>query len=146
MSQDQPPQYHYDRRRIVLGLTALFLVYGTVAYFFQALNIARPKIAADLDGMSIYAWSVSIAGLMGAFVTLIFGKLSDMYGRRIMLLISISFALAGSILSVLSTTFVFFIIATAIGSVGIGAMMPLVFAVVGDMFPPVERSKWVGML
>jgi MFS family permease len=117
-----------------------------MAYFMQALNIARPKIAADLDGMSIYAWSVSIAGLVGAFVTLIFGKLSDMYGRRIMLLISITFALAGSILSILSTTFIFFIIATAIGSVGIGAMMPLVFAVVGDMFPPVERSKWVGML
>ena len=146
MPQEQPPQYNYDRRHIVLGLAALFLIYGTMAYFMQALNIARPKIAADLDGMSIYAWSVSIAGLIGAFVTLIFGKLSDMYGRRIMLLISIIFALAGSLLSVLSTTFVFFIIATAIGSVGIGAMMPLVFSVVGDMFPPVERSKWVGML
>jgi MFS family permease len=146
MSQEHPPQYNYDRRHIVFGLVAIFLIYGTMAYFIQALNIARPKIAADLNGMSIYAWSVSIAGLVGAFVTLIFGKLSDMYGRRIMLLISIAFALAGSILSILSTTFVFFIIATAIGSVGIGAMMPLVFSVVGDMFPPVERSKWVGML
>ena len=146
MSQEQPPQYDYDRRHLVLGLVAIFLIYGTMAYFIQALNIARPKIAADLDGMSIYAWSVSIAGLIGAFVTIIFGKLSDMYGRRIMLLISVVFALAGSILSVLSTTFVFFIFATAIGSVGIGGMMPLVFAVVGDMFPPVERSKWVGML
>jgi len=146
MSQEQPPQYNYDRRHIVLGLIAIFLVYGTMAYFIQALNIARPKIAADLDGMHIYAWSVSIAGLIGAFVTMISGKLSDMYGRRIMLVIAITFALAGSILSILSTTFVFFIIATAIGSVGIGAMMPLVFAVVGDMFPPVERSKWVGML
>ncbi|MBN1833146.1 MAG: MFS transporter [Deltaproteobacteria bacterium] len=146
MPPEQPPQYNYDRRHIVIGLVVLFLIYGTMAYFMQALNIARPKIAADLDGMSIYAWSVSIAGLVGAFVTLIFGKLSDIYGRRIMLLISIAFALAGSILSILSTTFVFFIIATAIGSVGIGAMMPLVFAVVGDMFPPVERSKWVGML
>ena len=117
MSQEQPPQYDYDRRHLVLGLVAIFLIYGTMAYFIQALNIARPKIAADLDGMSIYAWSVSIAGLIGAFVTIIFGKLSDMYGRRIMLLISVVFALAGSILSVLSTTFVFFIFATAIGSV-----------------------------
>ena len=146
MSQEQPPQYNYDRKHIVLGLIAIFLVYGTMAYFIQALNIARPKIAADLHGMSIYAWSVSIAGLIGVFITLIFGKLSDMYGRRIMLLISIIFALLGSILSILSTTFVFFIIATAIGSVGIGAMMPLVFAIVGDMFEPVKRSKWVGML
>jgi len=146
VSQEQPPQYNYDRRRIVLGLTAIFLVYGTMAYFLQAINIARPKIAADLHGMALYSWSVSIVGLIGAFITLIFGKLSDMYGRRIMLLISIIFALLGSILSLLSTTFVFFIIASAIGALGGGAIMPIVFAVVGDMFEPVERSKWVGML
>jgi len=146
MSQEQPPLYNYDRRRLILGLIAIFLSYGTMAYYLQALGIARPKIAAELDGMSIYSWSVSIVGLIGAFVTLIYGKLSDIYGRRIMLLISTSIALLGSILSVFSTTFVFFIIASAIGALGGGAMMPLVFAVVGDMFPPIERSKWVGML
>jgi MFS family permease len=146
MSQEQPPQYDYDRRHLILGLVTIFLIYGTMAYFLQAINIARPKIAAELHGMHIYAWSVSIAGLIGAFVTLIFGKLSDTYGRRIMLLISAAFALLGSILSIFSTTFVFFIIATGIGSFGGGAMMPLVFAVVGDMFPPIERAKWVGML
>jgi len=146
MSQEQPPQYNYDRRHIILGLITIFLVYGTMAYFLQALNIARPKIAADLHGMHIYAWSVSIVGLIGAFVTLIFGKLSDIYGRRVMLLIAASFALLGSILSVFSTTFVFYIIASAIGSLGGGAMMPLVFAIVADMFPPIERSKWIGML
>jgi MFS family permease len=146
MSQEQPPQYNYDRRHIVLGLVTIFLTYGTMAYYLQALGIARPKIAAELDGMSIYSWSVSIVGLIGAFVTLIYGKLSDIYGRRIMLLIATIIALAGSILTVFSTTFVFFIIASAIGALGGGAMMPLVFAVVGDMFPPIERSKWVGML
>ena len=101
----EPPQYDYDRKHIVLGLASVFLVYGTMAYFIQALNIARPKIAADLHGMSLYSWSVSIPGLVGAFVTLIYGKLSDMYGRRIMLLIAVAFALAGSVLSAFSNTF-----------------------------------------
>jgi MFS family permease len=146
MSQEQPAPYNYDKRYIVLGLISVFLVYGTMAYSIQALNIARPRIAADLDGMSIYAWSVSIPALFGAFATLIFGKLSDMYGRRIMLLISLISALAGSLLSIFSTTFAFFIVASAIRSLGIGAIMPLVFAVVGDMFPPVRRSKWIGLL
>jgi MFS family permease len=146
MSQEQPVQYNYDKRHLIFGLTAIFLVYGTMAFSIQALNIARPKIAAELGGMSIYAWSVSIPGLVSAFVTLIFGKLSDIYGRRIMLIISLFFALAGSILSVLSTTFVFFIIAAAIRSLGVGALMPLVFAIAGDMFPPVQRSKWIGLL
>jgi MFS family permease len=146
MSQEQSIQYYNDKRHIIFGLTALFLVYGTMAFSIQALNIARPKIAAELGGMSIYAWSVSIPGLVSAFVTLIFGKLSDIYGRRIMLMISLIFALAGSILSVLSTSFVFFIIAAAIRSLGVGALMPLVFAIVGDMFPPVQRSRWIGLL
>ena len=146
MSQEQPAQYNYDKRHIVFGLMALFLIYGTMGYAIQALNIARPKIAADLGGMSIYAWSVSIPGLVGAFVTLIFGKLSDMYGRRIMLLISLFLALAGSTLCIFSTTFVFFIIASSIRSLGTGAIMPLVFAIVGDMFPPIQRSKWIGLL
>ena len=146
MSQEKPVQYNYDKRHIFFGLTALFLVYGTMAFSIQSLSIARPKIAAELGGMSIYAWSVSIPGLVSAFVTLIFGKLSDIYGRRIMLMISLFFAIAGSILSVLSTTFIFFIIAAGIRSLGVGALMPLVFAIVGDMFPPVQRSKWIGLL
>jgi MFS family permease len=145
MSQE-PPAYNYDKKHIVLGLIAIFLVYGIMASFIQMLNIARPKIAADLNGMSLYAWSVSIPGVVSAFVTLLFGKLSDMYGRRIMLLLSVLFALIGTVLSALSTNFVFMIFATSIGALGTGAMMPLVFAVVGDMFSPAERSKWIGWL
>jgi len=50
------------------------------------------------------------------------------------------------VLSPLSPTFEFLIFATAVGSLGAGAMMPLVFAVVGDMFAPIPRSKWIGWL
>ncbi|HSW40646.1 MAG TPA: MFS transporter, partial [Acidobacteriota bacterium] len=146
MSQDQQAQYNYDRKHLVMGLATIFLIYGVMAFFMQALNIARPRIAAELDGMTLFAWSVSIPGLVSAFVTLLFGKLSDIYGRRIMLLIAVAFGMLGAVLSALSTTFVFLIAAISIGSLGMGAMMPLVFAVVGDMFSPVQRSKWIGML
>jgi MFS family permease len=129
-----------------MGLVAIFAVYGTMAYFVQTLNIARPKIAADLNGMSLYAWSVSIPSLVSAFVTLIFGKLSDIYGRRIMLLISVVFCSIGTILSAISPSFIFLIVAQVVGALGTGAMMPLVFAVVGDMFPPEKRGKWIGLL
>jgi MFS family permease len=134
------------RKNVVLGLAAVFVVCGTMSYFIQALNIARPKIAAELDGMSLYAWSVSIPALVSAFTALIFGKLSDMYGRRIMFLISAIFALLGTVLCVFSTSFVFLIAAFAIANVGLGASMPLGMAVLGDLFPPVERSKWIGLL
>ncbi|MBN2320854.1 MAG: MFS transporter [Acidobacteria bacterium] len=148
MSQEdaQSEEYRFSRKQIVWGLVAIFAAYGTVAYSVQTLTIARPKIAADLDGLSLYAWSVSIPSLVMALVTVIFGKFSDMYGRRIMLMISLIASLVGTVLSALSPNFIFLIVASAIAALGAGAMMPLVFAVVGDLFPPAKRSKWVGLL
>ena len=107
MPQDQTaPLYPYSSRQTVLGLIAVFAVFGTMSYFIQTTNIARPRMAADLDGMSLYSYAISIPGLAAAFVTLIFGKFSDMYGRRLMLLVSLWFFLAGSILSAVSTSFI----------------------------------------
>ena len=134
------------RKQTILGLVAVFVVYGTMAYFIHSLNIARPRIAADLDGMSLYSYSISIPALAAAFVTLIFGKFSDMYGRRIMLLVSLGFFLSGTVLSAISPTFKLFIAANAMARVGTSAVMMLSYSVLGDMFPPTERSKWVGML
>ncbi len=147
MSQEQQPaEYNYTSRQKTLGLVAIFAVYGTMAYFMQSLTIARPKMAAELNGMSLYSWAVSIPSLVTAIATLVFGKFSDIYGRRIMLLISLITCLAGTILSAISPTFVFLIAASVISSVGTGAMLPLVFSVVGDLFPPSKRSKWIGLL
>jgi len=148
MSQEdvQSAEYQFSKKQIMWGLVAIFAVYGTMAFTVQTMMVARPKIAADLDGLSLYAWSVSIPSLIMALVTIIFGKLSDMYGRRIMLMISLIAAFVGMILSALSPNFIFLIVASAIVALGAGAMMPLVFAVVGDLFPPSKRSKWVGLL
>jgi MFS family permease len=86
----------YTRKQIALGLVAIFTLYGTMTYFIQTMGVARPKIAADLNGMSLYSLAISIPGPVGAFVTLVFGKLSDMYGRRIMLIISVTCCLIGT--------------------------------------------------
>jgi MFS family permease len=94
-----------------------------------------------LNGMSLYSWSVSLPALTSAFATLIFGKFSDMYGRRLILMIALSFTLLGSILRAISTNFPFLIVASVIAAIGSGSLMPLVFAVVGDMFAPAEHGK-----
>src|SRR4030042_1030628 len=148
MSQDevQPAEYQFSKRQIIWGLMAIFAVYGTMSFIVQTGTIARPKIAADLNGMSLYAWSVSIPGLVGVLVSLIFAKFSDMYGRRVMLMISLTASFVGTILSALSPNFIFLIVVTSVAFLGAGAMMPLVFAVIGDLFPPSERSKWIGLL
>jgi len=146
MLQAQSHLFRSSSRQAIMGLIAVFAVYGTMSYFVQTISVARPRMAADLNGMALYSYSISIPALAAAFVTLVFGKFSDMYGRRIMLLMSLGLFLVGTILSAVNPTFVFLIAASSIARVGSSAVMMLSYSVLGDMYPPVERSKWVGML
>lgn len=129
-----------------LGLAALFLTYFLSAFMVNGLGIASPKIAADLNGMDLFSWAISLPALAAAFVTLLYGRLSDLYGRKIMLMISLVFFLAGAVLAAVSQTFVFNIAARIINSLGYGALAALCFAVIGDFYAPVQRSKWTGLL
>jgi len=81
-----------------------------------------------------------------AFVTLLFGKLSDLYGRRTMLLVSLVLFVIGLILAAVSQTFEFNIAARVVNALGFGALAALCFSVIGDLYAPVERSKWTGLL
>jgi MFS family permease len=146
MDQQLQVEYGYSKKQIALAMTAIFAVYGTMTYFVQFLPIARPRMAAELNGMSLYSLSISLPALVSAFVTLIFGKFSDLFGRRFIIMVALSFALVGSILSAISQSFPFLILAGVVGAVGAAPMMPLVFAVVGDMFAPDKRGKWIGLL
>jgi MFS family permease len=110
------------------------------------LNIALPRMAAELDGMPLFSWAISIPALATAVTSLIFGKLSDMYGRRIMLLTSTCFMLAGAFLSALSREFSFLIISLSLLGLGQGAIQPLCFSVLGDIYTPTKRGKWAGLL
>ncbi len=135
-----------SKRQATLGLVAVFATYFASSYFFRGSGITLPKIAADLNGIHLYSWAISLPALASAFVTLTFGKLSDMYGRRIMLLTSLALYVGGAILAALSQSFVFFITARIIMSLGQGALSPLCFSVIGDLYSPAERSKWSGLL
>jgi MFS family permease len=136
----------FTRKQIVLGLITVFSLQFTLSFFVQTLGIARPRIAADLNGMPLYAWSLSIPSLAAAFVTLLFSKFSDMYGRRLMLLVCVMLFLAGTVWSALAPTFVILIAGETLSRMGNGALLPLIYSVLGDMFAPVERSRWVGLL
>jgi MFS family permease len=107
MPEEQAIEYNFPKTKLAKGVVAIFTVYGTLSYFKQTLAIARPKIAADLNGLPLIDWSVSIPYLVGGFVTLVFEKFSDIYGRRIILMVSLAFCLAGTILAAISPNFVF---------------------------------------
>ena len=133
-------------KQTTLGLVAVFLTYFTFSYYFQILLSAFPKIAADLDGMPLYSWGVSIPNLGLAFAMLMVGKLSDLYGRRALLIASLAICLLGTFWCAFSSSFVMLIIARTFLSIGQGGLAPLCFSVIGDMFESAERSKWVGFL
>lgn len=134
-------------KTVLLGLSAVFLTYFLTYLLILGLGIASPMIAADLNGMDLFAWAISLPALAMAFATMFFGKLSDMYGRRNMLLTSLSFFLVGSILAAVSQSFVFNIVARIINGLGLGALSALCFSVIGDLYAdPAKRSKWTGFL
>jgi MFS family permease len=135
-----------SKRSAGLGLAAVFITYFATIYFFRGIGVSLPKVAADLNGMHLYSWSISLPALAAAFATLLFGKLSDVYGRRILLLVSLSLYMGGAILSAISGNFVLFIAARMILSLGQGALSSLCFATIGDLYAPIERSRWSGLL
>jgi MFS family permease len=96
--------------------------------------------------MQFYSWAIAMPALATALATLIFGKLSDMFGRKVILLTALSFMLAGTTLCAISGSFPFLVAALALLSLGAGSLMPLCFSIIGDMFPPAERGKWAGLL
>lgn len=129
-----------------LELAAVFFAYFTSFFVIYSLNVAMPRIAAELNGIVLFSWAISIPALASAIVILIFGKLSDLYGRRIIMLVSTGFILLGGILCAISQTFTMLIMALSILGLGQGSLPPLCFSILGDIYASAERSKWAGLL
>ncbi len=133
-------------KKVALGLTAVFVTYFLANFFMNAVNISQPKTVTEFNGMALFSWLIALPALGSAVATLMFGKLSDMYGRRSILLVSLGLFLAGVILAAISPSMTLVIAARVILALGQGALAPLCFAVIGDLFPPEQRARWSGML
>jgi MFS family permease len=133
-------------KKVAIGLTAVFVAYFTYNFFMNAVNISQPKMVEEFNGMTLFSWLIALPALGSAVSMLMFGKLSDMYGRRAILLTALSMFLVGSVLSAVSTTMTISIASRVILAFGQGALAPLCFAVIGDLFEPAARAKWSGML
>ena len=132
--------------RVVIPVVASVMLGILLAALDQTIvGTAMPKVVADLGGLSHYAW-VFTAYMLASTVTVpIYGKLSDIYGRRGFFIGGMILFLAGSALSGMSQSMDQLIIFRSIQGLGAGAMMPIAFAIIGDVFPPSERGKWQGL-
>jgi EmrB/QacA subfamily drug resistance transporter len=107
--------------------------------------VALPTIITDLGGQELLTWTVTIYLLTSTISVPFYGKLSDIYGRKPLLMIGIVLFLIGSVLSGLSQNMTQLIIFRGLQGLGAGALFPISLAVIGDLFTPAERGKYQGL-
>lgn len=133
-----------SRKRSIAAalMVAMFLgaVEGTV------VTTAIPTIVKDLQGFEIISSVFSVYLLTSAIATPIYGKLSDLYGRKNMLSIGIIIFLIGSFLCGLSQTMYMLIGARAVQGIGAGAIFTVTYTIIGDVFTLEERPKIQGII
>ncbi|MGE0871000.1 MAG: MDR family MFS transporter [Kofleriaceae bacterium] len=110
------------------------------------VNTAGPQIQHDLEiRRELYVWITTAYLVSSTVLVPIYGKLSDLYGRRRILLLAIGVFVAGSVLCGVSQSALQMIGARAVQGIGSAGLFTSAFAVSADLFPPAERGKWQGL-
>ncbi|UHA72486.1 MDR family MFS transporter [Paenibacillus sp. 481] len=130
-----------------VGLITTGLLMGLILSSLDQtiVSTAMPSIVKGLGGGSLYSWVFAIYMLASTATMPIYGKLADLYGRRRMYVIGLSLFLAGSLLCGMAGTMEQLILFRGIQGLGAGALMPIAFTIVADIFPPERRGKFMGL-
>ncbi len=121
-----------------------------VALFLGALDqtivaTAMPRILQELNGLALYTWVVTAYLLASTAMIPIWGKISDLYGRKVVVLLSVILFLLGSALSGQARSMVELIIFRAVQGLGSAGIFSTAFTVVADIFTPAERGRYQGL-
>src|SRR5690606_17249225 len=128
----------------------LFVIIGLMAgMFLSSLNqtvvgTSMRTIADDLDGLALQAWVTTAFLIVSTVTTPIYGKLSDIFGRRPLFIIAIVVFLLGSVLCGMANTMYELAIYRAVQGLGAGGLMALPLTIMGDILAPRERAKYQG--
>jgi EmrB/QacA subfamily drug resistance transporter len=139
------PGYLLTRRATLLAIGGVLLGMLLAALNQTIVATALPKIVADLGGVAHYSW-VFTAYLVGMTVTVpIYGRLSDVHGRRPFFAAAIVIFMAGSVIAGTAGSITQLVFGRAVQGLGAGGLIPLAMAVIGDLVPPSDRGRWQGL-
>ncbi len=147
---NQPNQYidadtpRFTRRETLLTMAGVLLVMLLASLDQTIVGTAMPHIISDLQGFDRYTWVTTAYLLTSTVMVPIYGKLSDIFGRKPIFLIGVVLFLIGSAASGASQTMNQLIAFRAFQGLGAAALMPIAIAVIGDLFTPRERGRWQG--
>jgi EmrB/QacA subfamily drug resistance transporter len=129
---------------IMVILSALLLAMFLAALDQTIVSTALPRIASQLHGLNRLSWVATAYLLTSAISTPMYGKISDLFGRKKIFQISIIIFLIGSMLCGLSQTMSQLIFFRGLQGLGAGGLMTLALAIVGDIISPRQRGKYQG--
>jgi EmrB/QacA subfamily drug resistance transporter len=131
-------------RQILMILSGLLLGMLLAALDLTIVSTSIRTIADDLDGLSVQAWVTTAYLITSTITTPLYGKLSDLYGRRPYFLLAISLFIVGSVLCSMATNMYQLAAFRAFQGLGAGGLFSLALAIIGDIVPPRERARYQG--
>jgi EmrB/QacA subfamily drug resistance transporter len=132
------------QRKLIFVGTLLGMLVAAINQ--TTVTTVLPTIAKDLNGLGLYTWVFTASMLASAIAVPIFGKLSDLYGRRRLYIAGTTIFMVGAAAAGFAQTMEQLIGARAIQGIGMGAIMPLAMAIIADIVPASERGKWQGAM
>jgi len=140
---DNAPQY-LSHKQILVVLGGLMAGMFLAALDQSIVGTALPQIVSEFNSLDKLSWVVTAYLLTSTASTPLWGKISDLYGRRPLFIAAIVTFLAGSVLAAMSQNIEMLIGFRAVQGLGAGGLMSLAFATIGDVIPPRERGKYMG--
>jgi EmrB/QacA subfamily drug resistance transporter len=134
----------YTHRAILVIMSGLMLGMFLAALDQTIVSTALPKISQDFHRTDLYSWVVTSYLLTSTVTTPLYGKISDMFGRKAIFQFAIVLFLAGSALSGLAGSMIQLIIFRGVQGLGGGGLFAVALSIVGDVIPPRDRGRYQG--
>src|SRR5215216_4635543 len=134
-----------SRNRIMLVTAGIMLSLFLASMESTVVATAMPTIVGQLGGLEHYSWVFSAYMLASTTTVPLYGKLSDLYGRKVIYAAAMIIFLIGSLLCGFSQSMVQLIASRAVQGIGAGGLLPLAFILIGEMFTLEQRAKMQGL-